>query len=65
MEFVFYLKADFIYIYIFKIFIYLFLETGEVREREGEKHCYVRETVICCLSEALNQGPGLQPRHVP
>ena len=40
-------------------FSYLFLERGEVREKE-------RETWMCgCLSCAPYWGPGLQPRHVP
>ena len=46
----------FIIKYIFKYFIYLFLEKG----REGE-----RETSMCgCLLCALCWGPGLQPRQV-
>ena len=34
-------------------------------EREGEKHWRSRDTSISYLSHAANQGPGLQPRHVP
>ena len=46
---------------LFKHFIYFFREKG----REGEEHLYERETSISCLSHAPNQGPCLQPRHVP
>ena len=49
----------------FKDFIYLYLDRGERREREGEKHPCTRETSIDCLSHAHSQGPGPQPRHVP
>ena len=43
----------------FKLFIYLFLETG----REGERG---RETSMCgCLLHTPYWGPGLQPRRVP
>ena len=42
-----------------RIFIYLFIEKGEGREKE-------RETSIGgCLSRTPYWGPGLQPRHVP
>ena len=51
-------KKDFIYLFILR-------EMGREEEREGEKHRCVRETSIGCLSHTLNQGPGLQPRHVP
>ena len=44
----------------FKDFIYLLLERGQGREREGEKHQCV---VASCTSP--HPGPGLQPRHVP
>ena len=45
--------------FFFKGFIYLFLETGEGREKG-------RETSICgCLSRAPYWGPGPQPKHVP
>ena len=41
------------------LFIYLFLERGEGRERG-------RETSMCgCLSHTFHWGPGPQPRHVP
>ena len=36
-----------------------------LKQREGEKHHCVKGTSISCLSHAPNQGPGLQPRHVP
>ena len=46
--------------------IYLFLERGEGREKEGEKHWCVREILISCLliasptwDQACN--PGLGP----
>ena len=49
-------------------FFLTFREWRREGEREGEKHpcarC-VRETSIGCLSDAPNQGPGPQPRHVP
>ena len=51
-------KKDFIYLFVFR-------ERGREGEREGEKHQCVRETSISCLFYAPNQGPGLQPRHVP
>ena len=45
---------------VFFFNIYLFLEKGDSREREGEK------TSMCgCLSRTRYWGPGLQPRHVP
>ena len=41
------------------LFIYLFLERGEGREKE-------RETSMCgCFSHAPYWGPGPQPRDVP
>ena len=44
-----------------KDFIYLFLERGEGREREGG-----RETSMCgCFLHTPYWGPGQQPRHVP
>ena len=50
------------FFFFFKDFIYLFLERG----KEGrEKHQCASETLIGCLSQAPNPGPGLQPRHVP
>ena len=45
--------------------LFLFREMGRVGAREGEKHQCVRDTLAGCLSHAPNQGPGLQPRHVP
>ena len=45
----------------FKTFIYLFLERGEGREREGERNINVQLP----LMRPLLWGPGLQPRHVP
>ena len=50
-------------IYIFCLFF--FRERGRVGEQEGEKHRYVRETWIGCLSHAPNRGPGPPPRYVP
>ena len=44
--------ADFLFLK--KDFIYLFLEKGAGNEKE--------ETLIGCLSQAPNQGPGLKPR---
>ena len=47
------------FIYFCKDFIYFIFREGEEREKG-------RETSMCgCLSRAPNQGPGLQPRHVP
>ena len=48
----------FLVIFFKDLFIYLFLERAEGWKKE-------RETLICCLLQAPNQGPGLQPRHVP
>ena len=52
-----------------KDFIYLFLKRGEEEgEREGKKCQCERETSIGCLSygpQPPDQGPGLQPSHVP
>ena len=45
--------------------LFVFRERGREREREGEKHQCVRDTLIGCLLHAPNQGPVLQPRHVP
>ena len=47
--------------YIFlKDFIYLFLESGEGREKERERN------ILCgCLSHTPYLGPDLQPRHMP
>ena len=42
-----------------KDFIYLFLETGEGREKERQKHLCERETFACCLLHVLALGPGL------
>ena len=36
-----------------------------MREREGEKHRWVREISPGCLSHDPNWRPGLPPRHVP
>ena len=47
-----------------KKIIYLFLERGERREKGGEKHRCVRETLIGCFSHAPNRGPGLPPGQV-
>ena len=51
-------------LFFLKDFIYLFLERGEGREKEKEKHRCARETSISCLLHAPTWGPGLQPRHV-
>ena len=49
-----------------KIFnLFTFRERGKEGERKGEKHRYVRDTWIGCLSKTPNPGPGLQPRHMP
>ena len=45
---------------------YLFLERGDGRENEGERNINVKEkhhSVAFC--KHLDQGPHLQPRHVP
>ena len=48
------------YTFLFKDFIYLFLERGKGGRNRG------RETSMCgCFSHTLNWGPGPQPRHVP
>ena len=44
----------------FKDFIYLFLDKGEGREKEGEKHQCVVASCMPPTGEA-----SLQPRHVP
>ena len=41
---------------------YLFIEQGEVREKEGERNINVGERHQSFVS---NRGPGPQPRHVP
>ena len=46
-------------LYIFKIFY--FLDRGEGREKEREKNIDVWEKHLTCP----NQGPGLQPTHLP
>ena len=48
-----------------KNFINLFLERGEGKEKEREKHQCPRNTSIGCLSHGPNWGPGPQLRHVP
>ena len=50
----------------FKDFIYSFIfrERGREGEREGEKHQWVRETLIGCLLHDPRWGPGPQPWHV-
>ena len=52
-------------IFLKRLYLFLFLERGKGREKEGEKYQYVRDTLISCFSHALNWGPGLQPRPVP
>ena len=47
---------DFIYLLIY---LNLLLETGEGREKEGEKHLYMMGSLL----HAPNWGLGLQPRH--
>ena len=50
----------FYFLFIFKDFIYIFLERGEGRRKRG------RETSMCgCLSHVPHWGPGWQPRHLP
>ena len=46
--------------------IYLFLERGEVREKERERDIYVREKLRLVAScKHPNWGPHLRPRRVP
>ena len=45
--------------------IYLFLERGKWKEKEGEKHGYKRETSIGCLLHASQPGMNLQSRRGP
>ena len=53
-------------LFAFKDFIYLFLERGEGREKEMKRNISVREKHWSVASGACpNQGPNLQPRHVP
>ena len=47
-----------------RYFIYLFLEREEGRKK-GKQISVWLDTLICCLSNAPNWGPGPQPRHVP
>ena len=49
----------------FKDFVYLFLERGEGRGRQGGKHWCMRETLIGCLLHTPSQGPSSKPRYVP
>ena len=37
----------------------------EGKEERGEKHQFVKETLMGCLSHPSTWGPGPQPRHVP
>ena len=48
-----------------RVYLFIFRERGRKGGREGEKHLCVRETSLSCLSQAGNQGPGLQHWHVP
>ena len=48
-----------------RFYLFIFREGERKGEREGEKHWHVRDTSVDCLSHTHNQGPGLQPRHVP
>ena len=53
------IKSEIYFRIFFEDFIYLFVESGEEKEKG-------RETSVCgCLLHALFWGPGLQPRHVP
>ena len=47
--------------FFYKDLIYLFLERGEGREKEGEK----TSMSISCFSLDPQWGPGPQPRHMP
>ena len=50
----------------FKDFIYLFLDTREEREKEGERNIDVREKHRSIASRMCPaQGPNLKSRHVP
>ena len=49
----------------FEDFLNLFLERGEKREKEGEKHPCAKGTYVSCLSQVPSQGPGPPPGHVP
>ena len=49
------------FLYFFLRF-YLFLERGEVSEKERKENI---EILIIYLSHTLSWGPGPQPRHVP
>ena len=46
-------------------FYLFFRNKGRVGERKGKKHRCARETSISCLLLTPNQGPNLQPRHLP
>ena len=48
-----------------RFYLFIFREGGSEGERKEEKHLCVTETLLGCLLDAPNWGPGLQPRYVP
>ena len=54
-----------IYCFFKKDFMYLFLERGEGREKEGEKHPCARDTSRSYLLHTPNWGPGPHYRPMP
>ena len=53
------------FFFFLRFYSFMFREKGRDREREGEKCQCATETLMGCISHALNWGPGPQPRHVP
>ena len=49
--------------FFLRFYLFIFRERGREGEREEEKHPHERETLP--LTHFPNQGPNLQPRHVP
>ena len=45
--------------------LFTFRERGREGERERNMDVQEIHQLVGCLSHAPNQGPGLQPRHVP